>query len=289
MLTLSSPQVVQETVLRWKKEQKIAFVPTMGALHDGHLSLVKLAKNYGQRVIVSIFVNPLQFGPKEDLAKYPRSLEQDMGLLEEANVDLLFLPTAEEFYAPDFSSRVKVEKVTEHLCGASRPGHFEGVATVCLKLFSVTQPDFAVFGEKDFQQLRVLQKMTSDFNLPLAIVPHSIVREADGLAMSSRNRNLTPEGRLLARLIPEAFKEGQAWASSHPETTVGELLEKVRAHWQGVPIREDYVEVVSAKDLVPCPAHTKIMEIASPRLFLAVFVEATRLIDNIDLSKRGHV
>ena len=289
MLTLSSPQVVQETVLRWKKEQKIAFVPTMGALHEGHIALVKMARNYGHKVIVSIFINPLQFGPKEDLEKYPRALEQDKSLLEDAATDLLFLPTPEEFYPNDFQSRVRVEKLTQHLCGAARPGHFEGVATVCLKLFNITQPDFAVMGEKDFQQVRVLQQLLADFNMPMAIVPHPIVREADGLALSSRNRFLSEEERHVARLIPEALREVQAWAGSHPASLVGDLLDKVHEHWKGTPIKEDYVQIVSSRDLAPCPAETKILDITAPRLFLAAYLGSTRLIDNGDLSKRGHV
>ena len=287
MLTLSSPQVVQETVLRWKKDQRVAFVPTMGCLHEGHLSLVHLAKKYGQKIIVSIFVNPLQFGPREDFASYPRPIEDDVAKCEAANVDLLFVPSAEEFYPPDFSSRVNVGPLASNLCGKSRPGHFEGVATVCLKLFQVTQPDFAVFGEKDFQQLRLLQQLTSDFNLPLAIVPHPIFRESDGLAMSSRNRGLSPEERHWARLIPEALREVQAWAISHPETEVGELVQKVRDHWKETPLREDYVEIASGQSLVPSLSGIKIQEIRSPRLFLAAFLGKTRLIDNGDLSKRG--
>jgi len=287
MLTLSSPQVVQETVLRWKKEQKIAFVPTMGALHHGHLALVEMAKKYGNRVIVSIFVNPLQFGPKEDFKKYPRPIEDDTAKLEEAGADLLFVPDALDFYPAGFDSRVKVGALSESLCGQSRPGHFEGVATVCLKLFQITQPDFAIFGEKDYQQLRVLQQMAFDFNLPLAIVPHPIVREADGLALSSRNRFLNEEQRNHARLLPEALREVQAWATSHPETSVGDLIEKVRAHWAGAPIREDYIQIASAKDLKPCAPDVRVESILNPRLFLAAFVGDTRLIDNGDLSRKG--
>ncbi len=287
MLTLSSPQVVQETVLRWKKEQKIAFVPTMGALHSGHLSLVKMAKKYGNRVIVSIFVNPLQFGPKEDYKKYPRPIEEDTAKLEEAGADLLFVPEADDFYPAGFNSRVNIGGLTESLCGASRPGHFEGVATVCLKLFQITQPDFAIFGEKDYQQLRVLQQMAFDFNLPLAIVPHPIVREADGLALSSRNRFLSEEGRHQARLIPEALREVQAWATSHPETSVGELTEKVKDHWAGAPIRIDYIQIASARDLKPCGPDVRVESILHPRIFVAAFVEETRLIDNVDLSRKG--
>ncbi len=287
MLTLSSPQVVQETVLRWKKEQRVAFVPTMGCLHEGHLSLIHLAKKYGQKIIVSIFVNPLQFGPKEDFAAYPRPIEDDMAKLDAAQADILFAPSTQDFYPPNFSSRVKVGPLAESLCGKSRPGHFEGVATVCLKLFQITQPDFAIFGEKDFQQLRVLQQLTADFNLPMAIVPHPIFRESDGLAMSSRNRYLSVEERQWARLIPEALREVQAWALSHPETTVGDLLQKVRDHWKETALIEDYVEIASGLDLTPSPTETKIQEIRSPRLFLAAHLGKTRLIDNGDLSKRG--
>ncbi|MCB0418144.1 MAG: pantoate--beta-alanine ligase, partial [Bdellovibrionales bacterium] len=202
MQILHSPEEVQKTTREWGGT--VALVPTMGALHAGHLSLVEAAQSLADRVVVSIFVNPLQFGPTEDLDKYPRTLEQDASLLGELNVDLLFAPQAAEFYPQGFSTKVSVSGLTASLCGASRPGHFEGVTTVCLKLFQVSNADFAVFGEKDFQQLRVIEQMVDDLNLPVKIIRGAIVRETDGLAMSSRNRYLTAEQRRSAGRVPEA-------------------------------------------------------------------------------------
>lgn len=280
MLTLNSPQVVQETVLRWKREAKIAFVPTMGALHEGHLALVRRAKQYGDRVLASIFVNPLQFGPKEDLSKYPRTLEADAEKLEELGVDLLFTPTPEDLYPPGFSTRVMPGRLTEHLCGKSRPGHFEGVATVCLKLFLTTQADFAVFGEKDFQQLRVIQQMTADFNMPISILPHPTVREGDGLALSSRNRYLAPEDRARAARFPAALGRAKTRALEDGATTVGTLLGLVEAELKPAGIEIDYLAVCSEADLAPAPRETAIAALSQPRIFGAVKVGATRLIDN---------
>ncbi len=277
MLTLSSPQVVQETVLRWKKEQKIAFVPTMGALHHGHLALVEMAKKYGNRVIVSIFVNPLQFGPKEDFKKYPRPIEDDTAKLEEAGADLLFVPDALDFYPAGFDSRVKVGALSESLCGQSRPGHFEGVATVCLKLFQITQPDFAIFGEKDYQQLRVLQQMAFDFNLPLAIVPHPIVREADGLALSSRNTYLSADERRQALALSRGLRAAEKLAKSG-ERDVGTLVARIREFLTDAKVREDYVAVVHAQTLRPIE---KLEPGVPARALVAAFVGKTRLIDNV--------
>jgi pantoate--beta-alanine ligase len=280
MITLNSPQVVQETVLRWKREGKIAFVPTMGALHEGHLQLVRRAKHYGSRVIVSIFVNPLQFGPNEDLSKYPRSLEADEEKLRELDVDLLFTPEVTDLYPPGFRTRVVPEKLTQSLCGKSRPGHFEGVATVCLKLFLTTQADFAVFGEKDFQQLRVIQQMTADFNMPLTILPHPTVREDDGLALSSRNRYLSPEQRSAAAAFPRALAGTQNRALEDASLTAGSLLETLRAEIARAGLALDYVDIASEGDLVPVAPTVRLAEIAQPRVFGAVKVGTTRLIDN---------
>src|SRR5262249_13763307 len=156
--------------LRWKLESPIAFVPTMGCLHEGHVALIRRAKELAKRVVVSIFVNPMQFSPGEDFEKYPRAFEADKELLEKEGVDLLFAPTVKDLYPEGFSTKISVGEITDRLCGKFRPGHFDGVATVCLKLFEITRCDFAVFGEKDFQQLRVIQQMTADLNLPVAII-----------------------------------------------------------------------------------------------------------------------
>jgi pantoate--beta-alanine ligase len=287
MIALHSPQIVQETVLRWKKDgKKVAFVPTMGALHAGHLALVEAAKSLAPKVIVSIFVNPLQFAQGEDLSKYPRTLETDSDLLDKLDVDVLFAPTEKEFFAEDFVTQVRVGKLTEHLCGKFRPGHFEGVATVCLKLFQITQADFAVFGEKDFQQLRVIQQMTSDLNMPLSVVPYPTVREADGLARSSRNVYLSLDERALAARIPQATKAANDAYRAHPNANVGSVLAAAAAALETQGVRIEYLEIASEKDLVPCDKAQAMKDIFLPRLFLAARIGNTRLIDNTALDLR---
>lgn len=281
MLVLKSPQVVQQTVSRWKKDHKIAFVPTMGALHEGHLALVRRAHPLGRKVIASIFVNPLQFGPHEDFDHYPRSFEEDVPKFKEAGIDLLFHPDIHDLYPDDFSTRVQVSKLSEFMEGKSRPGHFEGVATVCLKLFQITLADFAVFGEKDYQQLRIIQKMTEDLNLPVGIVPHPTVRESDGLAMSSRNRCLSPEARQIAGCIPQTLFAIKNFADRNPDSNVSDLLEIGRSHLGATQI--DYVEIASEKNLAPVSPETHLHEVFLPRLFIAVRIEKTRLIDNAAL------
>lgn len=283
MLRLNSPEVVQETALRWKREHKIAFVPTMGCLHEGHLKLVQRAKELGQKTIVSIFVNPLQFGPGEDFEKYPRTLEADAEKLEGLDVDLLFIPTVGELYREGFASKITVGKLADHLCGRSRPGHFDGVATVCAKLFQISQADFAVFGEKDFQQLRIIEQLISDLNFPITIVPHATVREADGLALSSRNRYLSAEDRARAVALPETLQQIKAIAASHPESAVGDILTTGRERLRQLGIQIDYLEVASETDLVPVEGSRRLVEISQPRAFAAVRMGNTRLIDNLKL------
>lgn len=287
MKILSSPEAAYQESLRWKQTGNVALVPTMGALHEGHLALVRMAKQLASRVIVSIFVNPLQFGPNEDFNRYPRAFEEDCRKLKDEGVDLLFAPTATEFYPEGFSTRVSVSALAEHLCGRSRPGHFEGVATVCLKLFQSTAVDFAVFGEKDFQQLRVLEQMVTDLNLPLKVVPHPIVREADGLAMSSRNRYLSADERAWAGLIPKALKAAQVRAQTLKDLTAGELIKLVRNDLSAAPLRIEYCEIASEKDLVPQRAESPLESMIRPRLLLAVKNGTTRLIDNLSLLKEG--
>jgi len=286
MIKLDSPQIVQETVLRWKRESRIALVPTMGALHEGHLELVKLAKKFGDRVVASIFVNPLQFGPKEDLSKYPRTPEADAEKLESLGVDLLFTPEPADLYPGGFQTRVQTGTLAAHLCGKSRPGHFEGVATVCLKLFQTTQADFAVFGEKDFQQLRVIQQMSADFNMPLTILPHPIVREEDGLALSSRNRYLSSEDRARAAKFPAALAKAQARAKANGAETIASLLGAVESDLKSAGIEIDYLAVCSETDLVP--AEGAVASLSQPRLFGAVKIGSTRLIDNWKLYSDTH-
>ena len=289
MITLCSPTQVQKLSLRWKCDREaVALVPTMGCLHAGHLQLVKRAKKYGRKVIVSLFVNPLQFGPHEDFEKYPRTFTEDSRKLEALGVDLLFHPTPEEFYPSGFATTAKVKGLSEPLEGLSRPGHFEGVATVCLKLFHITMADFAVFGEKDYQQLRVIEQMTRDLHLPLVIVSHEIVREEDGLALSSRNRYLSPLERSWALQLSRSLQEAQKLAKEDPGITVGAIQEHVRTRLATVPLEIDYVEVAGAEDLQPAANNISLRSIQYPRLFLAVRAGTTRLIDNGALHFMGN-
>jgi len=280
MITVQSPKAVHQETLKWKHEGKVSLVPTMGCLHEGHLSLVRMAKRLSSKCIVSIFVNPLQFGPNEDFAKYPRTLEADLEKLSKEEVDLVFVPQLDDLYPKGFATRVAVTGLADSLCGKSRPGHFSGVTTVCLKLFESTGADLAVFGEKDFQQLRIIQRMTEDLNLPITIVPHPIVREADGLAMSSRNRYLSEQEREWAHKIPESLSHAEEMVRCHPTNTVGEVKRKVTSALGSVPLVIDYIEIVAESDLIPAAESQPLRNIENPRLFVAVKAGTTRLIDN---------
>lgn len=279
MLILNSPEIAQATCLRWKTEGKIAFVPTMGCLHAGHVALIRLAKSLAERTVVSIFVNPLQFGPNEDMASYPRPYETDQALLREEGVDLLVTPSAEELYPQSFQCRVQSGMLATHLCGASRPGHFDGVLTVVLKFFSICQPDIAIFGEKDFQQLTLIQQMVNDFNLPVSVISHPTVREENGLALSSRNCYLLPDERALAPRIHQALLDAQRRASLMSVDAVSKLVrEKL-----GTQFQIDYISVCAENDLIPQNDSQLISAIERPRLFVAARLDKARLIDNISL------
>lgn len=247
----------------------------MGFLHHGHLTLIDKAKETGAFLVVSIFVNPLQFGPNEDLTRYPRDIERDALLVEAAGVDILFHPTVEEMYPEKMVTFVEVGELDEMLCGANRPGHFRGVATVVNKLFNIVQPDMAFFGQKDYQQYLIIKRMVTDLNLPIQICPVPIVREDDGLAMSSRNVFLNPEQRqealVLSKSLNEAERSIQMGQKSARE--VEEQIKKsITLKSQGVI---DYVEVRDASDL------TEVTDIKRPVLIaLAVKFGTTRLIDN---------
>ena len=254
---------------------RIAFVPTMGFLHDGHASLLREGRRRGDVLALSIFVNPTQFGPNEDLARYPRDLERDLEIARSAGVDLVWTPTPEQVYPPGYATYVDVEGLTDVLCGASRPGHFRGVTTVVCKLFNVVQPTVALFGEKDFQQLAVIRRMTADLNLPVEIVGLPIVREADGLAMSSRNVYLSgderrqalalSQGLALARqLVAGGERDGAAIVAA-----VSALIEA------GPDARIDYVRICHRETL-----RVQACVDADSVLLLAAFVGKTRLIDN---------
>jgi pantoate--beta-alanine ligase len=254
----------------------VGLVPTMGALHEGHLSLVRAAKAGTDVVVVSIFVNPTQFGPNEDLKKYPRELERDRELCEGAGADLIFSPAVEEMYPEDHSTWVEVEGLTDGLCGRSRPGHFRGVCTVVTKLFNICGPDRAYFGEKDAQQLAVITRMTRDLDLRVEIVPCPTVREPDGLAMSSRNRRLTTEARAQAPVLYRALRAAKDLVEAG-ERDAAALERAMRSVLGEAPMGEiDYIEIVGADDLRPLTALEGVCLIA-----LAVKFGDVRLIDNI--------
>ena len=256
--------------------RSVGFVPTMGALHEGHRSLVQAARQRCDVVVVSIFVNPTQFGPNEDFTRYPRTLEADCRMLEAEGVDLVFAPSAERMYPAGSTTLVEVAGIGDRLDGASRPGHFRGVATVVAKLFHIVQPEFAFFGQKDAAQLAVLRQMARDLNIPVELVACPIVREPDGLAMSSRNRYLSAEQRRQALAIWRGLETAGKMARSgehHAEA----LLHAVRTVLQQEPaLREDYVALVDPDTLLPVASIER-----GGLLAVAVHVGTTRLIDNI--------
>lgn len=284
MLILNSPEVTQETCLRWKREATLAFVPTMGCLHEGHLALVKKAKELASRVVVSIFVNPLQFAPHEDFEKYPRVFNEDCEKLKSLDVNLLFHPTVNNLYPEGFSSKVSVGDIGNRLCGAFRPNHFDGVATVVLKLFEITSCDFAIFGEKDYQQLTIIQQLTRDFNLPVCVVPHPTIRAEDDVALSSRNLYLSNIERVAARQIPRVLNLSRQEAFNDPAQTVEQLLVKLRPLLTEQGLKVQYLEITQTRQLTPADPLASLKTLILPHLFLAVYAGSTRLIDNISLS-----
>ncbi len=263
-------------VKAWKlKGDSIGLVPTMGYLHEGHMSLVREAVTQNDHVIVSIFVNPIQFGVNEDLDCYPRNMERDTQLCKDAGVDVIFFPSAEEMYPQGFSSYVDMSYVTETLCGASRPGHFRGVCTVVMKLFNISGADNAYFGQKDAQQLAVIKRMVKDFNMNITVVGLPIVREKDGLAMSSRNAYLNDEERVAALCLSTSLQEVlQSVQQGHKN--VHSLKQQIHKTIEGEPLaRIDYIEIVDSETMQP------IEQIETSALCaIAVFIGKTRLIDN---------
>lgn len=257
--------------------QKVGLIPTMGYLHEGHLSLLTKAKEMADLTVVSIFVNPLQFGPNEDYGRYPRDPERDQQLLEEYGADVLFAPTVAEMYPSPTKTKVVISDITERLCGASRPGHFEGVATVVNKLFNIVQPDFAFFGLKDAQQVAVVEQMVKDLDLSVKIVPCSTMREKDGLAMSSRNVYLSEEERRQAPILYQSLRETES-AIKNGERDADRLRHMLVDMISSQPTsRIDYVEVLTYPDLQP------VENISGKRIILAlaVWFGRTRLIDNL--------
>ena len=264
---------------QWKKEgKKVGFVPTMGYLHEGHLSLVRESKKRADVTVVSIFVNPTQFGPHEDFKKYPRDLEKDSAYLEKGGVDCLFYPDAAEIYPPGYRTYVEVRGLQDRLCGKARPGHFQGVATVVLKLFDIVGPGLAFFGAKDAQQVLIIGKMAADLDLDTEVVTCPLVRDPDGLALSSRNAYLSPEERKAALVLSISLRWAER-AISAGERDTAKVIAGIRAAIEAEPLaRVDYVEAVDPVDLDP------VAEVRGDVLIaLAVFVGSTRLIDNVRL------
>ncbi|HEU4952697.1 MAG TPA: pantoate--beta-alanine ligase [Holophagaceae bacterium] len=262
----------------WNEGKRIGFVPTMGYLHEGHAALVRQSASRCDVTVVSIFVNPTQFAPNEDFAKYPRDLERDQATCLEAGADVLFLPEASEIYPSGFQTFVEPGRLAEPLCGAFRPGHFRGVATVVAKLFNIVQPDLAFFGQKDFQQTVVIRRMVRDLNLPVDVVVIPTVREEDGLAMSSRNSYLSEDERARAQCLSQGLFAAEE-AFRHGERKPRKLLSLAKKAMAGVD-RLQYLELVDAQSLEPL---TEPVDRAAA-LCVAAYVGATRLIDNVVLA-----
>lgn len=281
MKIIESIQDMKKASLAMRVEgKKIAFVPTMGYLHEGHLSLMKKGKEVGNVLIVSIFVNPTQFAKGEDLERYPRDIERDKELCKGEGVDILFVPDAREMYPENYQTYLDIEKVTKNLCGASRPGHFRGVATVVTKLFNIVRPHYAIFGEKDFQQLVTIRRLALDLNMDVDVIGIPIVREADGLAMSSRNSYLSQEEREAARSIYRALQVAKEMFDEG-ERSAGVLLKEARRVLEISPIIEpEYAKLVDIGTM------EEVDRVENEALLaMAVRIGKTRLIDNIILRK----
>ena len=271
---------VRKMVRTWKENgSRVGLVPTMGFLHEGHESLMRAARKESDKVVVSIFVNPLQFGPSEDLDRYPRDLERDLAICERNKVDAVFCPDVSTMYPGDFYTSVGMKGLTGGLCGKSRPGHFTGVCTVVCKLFNIVGPDFAYFGQKDAQQLAIVRQMVTDLNIPVSIVGCPIVREPDGLAKSSRNTYLSPDERKAALALSRALRFAEQ-AVERGERDGKHLMDGMKSILEKEPlVRPEYIEIVDSENLRP-------LEILGGNVLfaLAAKVGSTRLIDNTLLS-----
>ena len=264
-------------VAAWRANgETVAMVPTMGAIHEGHMSLVRHAKSLAGRVVSSIFVNPLQFGPSEDFEAYPRGEARDAELLAEAGAELLYAPNAREMYPDGFATTVHVSGLTEGLCGASRPDHFDGVATVVAKLLLQCGPDIAIFGEKDYQQLLIIKRLVRDLNIPVEIVGGAIVRESDGLALSSRNAYLSDAERETAPLLRAAIHQAAQQMAAGDASEAA--LKNARAALEAAGFRVDYLEARDPQTLAPLSG-----AVSSARILVAAFLGQTRLIDNMSV------
>lgn len=281
MITVNAVDDLRAQIDIWRRGGNVAFVPTMGNLHAGHISLVKEAHKIADRVVASIFVNPLQFGAGEDFENYPRTFERDSEMLIDEGTDLLFAPPVEVMYPKPQAdqTRVEVPGLSELLCGACRPGHFVGVATVVCKLFNMVQPDIAVFGNKDYQQLMVIRRMVEDLAMPVAIVGVETMREADGLAMSSRNGYLGAQERALAPMLYRTLSDLAARLGDG-EDDFHRLEQEAAAALDGAGFRTDYVAIRRASDLLdPAAGETELVILA------AAYLGKARLIDNIEVSR----
>ena len=281
MKVVKTVKEVRDIVSAWKKEGlTVGFVPTMGFLHEGHKSLIRKSASQNDRTVVSVFVNPIQFGPNEDLEAYPRDLNRDMKAVEESGGDLIFNPEPEEMYPGHFTSFIDTTETTELLCGAVRPVHFRGVCTVVGKLFNIVTPDRAYFGQKDAQQLATVKRFVRDLNFPVEIVACPIVREADGLAKSSRNTYLNPEERKAALILSQSLKKGRE-AIEQGERDSQKVIGIIRENLQTEPLaRIDYVEVVDFENI----QRTPVIE-GETLVAIAVYIGKTRLIDNFIVNK----
>jgi pantoate--beta-alanine ligase len=281
MEVINSIQEIQQLALRFEKEgKKIGFIPTMGYLHDGHLSLIDLIRERSDILILSIFVNPTQFGVGEDLDKYPRDMERDLTLCRERKVDYIFAPQTDEIYPEGASTYVSEEGVSQGLCGEARPTHFKGVTTICAKLFNLVRPAYVALGQKDAQQVVVLKRMIRDLHFPIELVIGPTLREPDGLAMSSRNSYLNDRQREDALLIYQALQAGKQLVDEkgirNVDRVKAELMTTLRS---GSFIRINYAEVVDREDMLP----EKEIELGRSMLVIAVWVDNIRLIDNMPL------
>lgn len=269
------------------KVLQVGFVPTMGYLHEGHASLLRYARKNNDLVVLSIFVNPIQFGPNEDFDRYPRDPDKDKHLAEREGVDVIFLPSVEEMYPQPTKTIVRVEELTERLCGAARPGHFDGVTTVVSKLLHIVSPNRAYFGQKDAQQAAVVAQMVNDLNMDVEIVPCPIVREEDGLALSSRNVYLEPEQRQAALVLSRSLRDAEQTVRENDQITAGEIFRQITRSIALEPAAQiDYVEISYFPSLIALPDSMSVKD-AEGDILIAVAVKfgATRLIDNIILTK----
>ncbi|MGA8435349.1 MAG: pantoate--beta-alanine ligase [Methyloceanibacter sp.] len=280
--TVRTVKDLRAQVAKWRQAgEPIALVPTMGALHAGHLSLIAVAKDHAKHVVASIFVNPAQFGPKEDFERYPRDEAGDVEKLAEAGVELVFIPDTTEIYPAGFATKVSLPSLTEDLCGAARPNHFDGVATVVTKLLLQCAPDVAVFGEKDYQQLLVIKQLVRDLNIPVQIVAGPIVREPDGLALSSRNGYLSPAERKTAPILYQVLSEAGAALANGEGCDAASSAGRFKLEGKG--FRVDYVAIRDPETLAPLSGPIR----RPARVMGAVHLGTTRLIDNVPTAPKN--